>query len=123
MLQHPEPERDHRGKDPVHKEIRGTLDQFRRIEILGPIDNPRYLLIRHGTVFGVKRKDYHAVPLRIGVRKEYAAIMHRAWLKYVGKEQLVYTRTKEASKTLLYARARAFSAGTKMAVKRMDRWV
>ncbi|MEN7342861.1 MAG: type III restriction endonuclease subunit R, partial [Pseudomonadota bacterium] len=92
-------------------------------EVLGPIENPRYLLIRYGKTLGKTRKDYHAVPTRIGVKKESAAIFHQAWLKYVGEAELLYTRTAEARKTLLYARAKAFSGGTKRAAKRSDRWV
>ncbi|NNE36370.1 MAG: type III restriction endonuclease subunit R, partial [Rhodothermales bacterium] len=64
-------------------------------EILGPIENPRYLVIRHDTFFGLKRKDYHAVPTRIGVKKEYAKTFHLAWQRYVGKADLLYTRTAE----------------------------
>lgn len=92
-------------------------------EILGPIENPRYLLIREGATLGIKRKDYHAVPTRIGVKKEFATVFHQAWLKYVGKAELIYTRTTVTRKTLLHARARAFSAGTTKAVNRTDRWV
>ena len=92
-------------------------------EILGPIENPRYLLVRHGTTLGIRRKDYHAVPARIGVKKEYATVLHQAWLKYVGRADLIYTRTPETRKALLSARARAFSSGTKKLIKRIDRWV
>ncbi|MEM8493675.1 MAG: DEAD/DEAH box helicase family protein [Pseudomonadota bacterium] len=92
-------------------------------EILGPIENPRYLLVRHGATLGINRKDYHAVPTRIGVKKEFAAVFHKAWQRYVGNADLIYTRTAETKKTLLFARAKAFSAGTKKVVKRTDRWV
>jgi superfamily II DNA or RNA helicase len=92
-------------------------------EILGPIENPRYLLVRRGTTLGIKRKDYHAVPTRIGVKKEFATVFHQAWQRYVGNADLIYTRTAESRKTLLFARAKAFSGGTKKAVKRTDRWV
>ncbi len=92
-------------------------------EILGRIENPRYLLVRHGMTAGIKRKDYHAVPTRIGVKKEYATIFHQAWQRYVGNADLIYTRTAETRKILLFARAKAFSGGTKKAVKRADRWV
>ncbi len=92
-------------------------------EVLGPIDRPRYLLVRHGTMLGIKRKDYHAVPTRIGVKKEFATIFQKAWQKYVGEADLIYTRTPETRTTLLMARARAFSASTKKYVKRIDRWV
>jgi len=92
-------------------------------EILGPIENPRYLLVRHGKTLGIERKDYHAVPTRIGVRKEFAVIFQQAWERYVGKAELIYTRTSATRRILLYARAKAFSGGAKEAVKRTDRWV
>lgn len=92
-------------------------------EVLGPIDSPRYLLVRHGTMIGFRRKDYHAVPTRIGVKKEFATIFQKAWQRYVGDADLIYTRTTETRKTLLMARARAFSASTRKLVKRTDRWV
>lgn len=92
-------------------------------ELLGPIENPRYLLVRHGKTLGFRRKDFHAVPTRIGAKKEYATILHQAWKKYVGDAELIYTRATETRKTLLAARARAFSGGTRSAAKRIDRWV
>ena len=92
-------------------------------DILGPIENPRYLLIRHGEILGFRRRDYHSVPNIIGVKKEYASIFHQAWQRYVGNTDLVYTRTAQTRKLLLFARARAFSSETKRAVKRTDRWV
>ena len=92
-------------------------------EILGSIDNPRYLIVRYGRSFGVRREDFHSVPSRIGIKKEFATVFHQAWLRYVGDAELVYTRTAETRKILLHARARAFSSGTKKAVKRMDRWL
>ena len=92
-------------------------------EVLGPIDSPRYLLVRHGSMIGMKRKDYHAVPTRIGVKKEFATIFKKAWEKYVGEADLIYTRTQETRKTLLMARARAFSESTRKYVKRTDRWI
>ncbi len=92
-------------------------------ELLGPIENPRYLLVRYGTTLGIERKDYHAVPTRIGVKKEFATLFHQAWQRYVGNADLIYTRNADTRKTLLFARAKAFSGGTKKAVKRTDRWV
>ncbi|MEM1174699.1 MAG: DEAD/DEAH box helicase family protein [Pseudomonadota bacterium] len=92
-------------------------------EILGPIENPGYLIVRRGATLGFKRKDFHAVPTRIGVKKEFASVFYKAWERYVGSAELIYTRTTETRKTLLHARARAFSNGTKNAVRRSDRWV
>ena len=92
-------------------------------EILGPIENPRYLLIRRTRLLGLNRTDYHAVPARIGVKKEFATVFVQAWQRYVGEAELLYTRNAENRRKLLHARVRAFSAGAKKAAKRTDRWV
>jgi hypothetical protein len=86
------------------------------------VDNPRYLILREGTVYGMKRDDYHAVPLKLGVKKETAQMFYNAWCKYVGPTELIYTRTEEGRKALLKARMKAFSALFSKQVKREDRW-
>ncbi|NLT65093.1 MAG: hypothetical protein GXX84_00655 [Acidobacteria bacterium] len=90
-------------------------------EILGPIENPRYLIIREGNVLGRKRKDYHAVPTLLGVRKEMAELFLQAWQRRVGPADLIYTRAAENRPILLRARARAFSNAA-AAVERLERW-
>ena len=92
-------------------------------ELLAPIENPRYLIIRHGRWLGRNRTDYHAVPTRLGLRKENATLLHQAWQRYVGDAELIYTRVRDNRRILLHARARAFSAGTEALVNRTDRWV
>jgi superfamily II DNA or RNA helicase len=91
-------------------------------EILGPIDNPRYIILREGTVYGMQRDDYHTVPLRLGVKKETAQMFYKAWCKYVGPTEMIYTRTDEGKKLLLKAKMRAFSTLFAKQVKREDRW-
>lgn len=91
-------------------------------EILSPIENPRYLVVRPGIFLGISRNDYHTVPIRLGVRKEFAQVFHRAWRKYVGPGELIYTRTTEGRAMLIKARMRAFSAAFQNEIKRQDRW-
>lgn len=91
-------------------------------EILAPIDNPRYLIIREGTVYGLKRDDYHAVPLKLAVKKEYAQIFYKAWCRYVGPTEMIYTRTNQGRQRLLQAKMRAFSSVFERKIKRQDRW-
>lgn len=95
-------------------------DCFR--ELLGSIDNPRYLVTREGVFMGSVREDFHAVPLKLGVKKEYAEIFYRAWRKYVGPAELIYTRSGEGRKELLKARVKAFSSICQKSAKRQDRW-
>jgi hypothetical protein len=79
-------------------------------EVVDPIDNPRYLLVRK-TFFGRwLRKDYHAVPQIIGNKKEFAEYYAKMWSRYVGSMELVYTRTTEGRKLLLKARTHSVSA-------------
>lgn len=92
-------------------------------EILAPIDNPRYLVIRAGSFWGMARDDYHAVPLRLAVTKEQANIFYRCWSKYVGPGDLIYCRSDSGRDSLLKARMQAFSSVFKPGSKRQDRWL
>lgn len=91
-------------------------------EIIAPIENPRYLIVRSDTRFGTRRKDYHAVPARLGARKEDAQLFLEAWIRRVGPAELVYTRSAENRPLLLHARARAFSNAMQRVSRRVDRW-
>lgn len=91
-------------------------------EILAPIDNPRYLVVRKGTRSNRNRQDYHAVPLVLATRKEFAETFTHAWRKYVSPTRLIYTRSEEGRQLLLKARAHAFSAVFQRMVRRQDRW-
>jgi hypothetical protein len=91
-------------------------------EILGPIENPRYLLTRHERRRFGGSADYHAVPQLLGVKKERAQLLYHAWKKRVGPGKLIYTRTPENRKLLLKARARAFSTAMTHSSERVDRW-
>ena len=91
-------------------------------ELLGPIENPRYMLTRAGAGWFVGRKDYHAVPQILAVRKELAAALHKAWRRELGGGDLIYTRSDEGRRTLLRARTRAFSSAFAETVRRVDRW-
>lgn len=91
-------------------------------EILGPVDSPRYLILRSGHLYGMPRDDYHAVPLKIAVKKEFAQIFYEAWCRYVGPTELIYTRNEEGRRRLLKAKMQSFSAVFARQVKRDDRW-
>ena len=91
-------------------------------EILAPIESPRYLVLRQGTFLGMTRDDYHAVPMRFGVKKDLAKIFYKAWCKYVGPSELIYTRSKEGRTSLLKAKMRSFSSAFEDKIKRQDRW-
>ncbi|HPF38716.1 MAG TPA: DEAD/DEAH box helicase family protein [Phycisphaerae bacterium] len=91
-------------------------------EILAPIDNPRYLIVRRGSRWIGQSIDYHAVPTILGERKEQASVFHRAWTRQVGGSSLIYTRTPEGWSALLRARVMAFSSTDREAAQRLDQW-
>lgn len=92
-------------------------------DILGPVQNPRYLLVRRSWLGPRRRADYHAVPIVIGQRKEWADYFHRQWLAEVGSSRLVFTRTADGRLLLLKARARSFAAGFQRVVDRRSAWL
>lgn len=87
-------------------------------EVLGPIENPRYLLVRRSHLGNISRIDYHSVPRAVGKSKKHASFFHKKWNRYVGEAELAYTRTVEGRSTLLKARTRALSSAF---VKKADR--
>ena len=92
-------------------------------EILGPVQNPRYLLERRSWLMGLARSDYHTVPMLIGQRKESAEAFHQEWCGRVGNSRLVFTRTSDGRIALLRARARSFAAGFQRRVDRRSAWL
>lgn len=91
-------------------------------QILGPVDNPRYLLVRRSRLGPLLRIDYHAVPDLIGQNKKTATYFAKRWNRYVGPSSLVYTRTVEGRLALLQARTRALSAAFRKRTDRISVW-
>ena len=79
-------------------------------ELLGPIQNPRYLLVRTGGRWGGRQVDYHAVPALLGARKEVAEHFLEQWRRQVGTLHLIYARTADGRRALLRARVMSFAA-------------
>lgn len=92
-------------------------------EILGPVQNPRYLLVRKSWFGRIARTDYHAVPTTIGARKEDAETLATLWRQRIGTSQLVFTRNKKGRQLLLKARMRSFAAGFQRSVDRRSAWL
>lgn len=92
-------------------------------EILGPVQNPRYLLVRTSWLGPKRRVDYHAVPAALGARKEHAEGFAELWRDGVGTSRLVFTRTAEGRRVLLRARASSFAAGFQRTVDRRSVWL
>ena len=92
-------------------------------EALGPIQNPRYLLVRKSRLGRKGRADYHAVPTALAARKSDAESFAHQWQERIGNSELVFTRSTEGRKALLRARMRSFAAGFQRSVDRRSAWV
>lgn len=74
-------------------------------ELLQPIDNPKYLLIKTNWLRKkLKLHNFFSVPEIFGVRKKECLVFQSCWNKHLGKSKLVYTRTMNGRKLLLKAR-------------------
>ncbi|MEO9133177.1 MAG: DEAD/DEAH box helicase family protein [Sphingomonas sp.] len=91
-------------------------------EILGPVQNPRYLLVRESWLGRTLRVDFHAVPGVLGQRKELAEYFARRWKIRVGGAKLVFTRSGNGRHVLLRARARSLAAGFQRAIDTVSAW-
>ena len=91
-------------------------------EVLSPVQNSRYILVRSSMLGRFGRIDYHPVPAVIGQKKENAELFARLWHRYVGSSKLVYTRSVEGRLTLLQARTKALSSAFRKRTDRISRW-
>ncbi len=78
-------------------------------EILNPIENPRYILVRRGSFFFFTQKDYHAVPSLIATNKKHTIYFTQQWRKLIGPCDMVYTRSEKGRAFMLKTRKYAFS--------------
>lgn len=92
-------------------------------EVLGPVQNPRYLLERRSWLGLFSRSDFHAIPSAIAAKKEWAEDFHAAWNSNVGSSRLIFTRTSEGRVTLLRARTRSLAAGFQRRIDRRSAWL
>lgn len=91
-------------------------------EILGPIENPRYLILRKSLLAKITRIDYHSVPEVLASKKNYAELFHKTWLKMVSDGDLIYTRSPAGRAVLLRARMRSLSSAFQKTSDRMKVW-
>ena len=91
-------------------------------EVLGPIQNPRYLLTRNSAEGFLPRRDYHAVPRALPSDKEKAMLFHNHWQRRLGPADLIYTKSDDGRRQLLKARARTFANAFQPRAHRLDRW-
>ena len=107
-----------RGGTPFEKSLYLNALQ----ELLDPIENPRYLLVRKVRIGPAEQVDYHAVPEVLGTRKDRAQHLARTWKRLVGPVELVYTRSQAGREVLLRAREQAVAAGFQKPSERRRCW-
>lgn len=92
-------------------------------EIVTPVDNPRYLIIRRSTIFSlINQKDYHSVPDILGKHKSLANKLANFWNKLVGNCTLIFTRNSEGRAILLKARFNSLASEFHEKAERSNRW-
>ena len=78
------------------------------VELLSPIENPRYLLIGKGLLGGYNYKLSYACPSILGKKKEYVEILARKLQSGAGKFQPVYTHRENGRELILKCRRRSY---------------
>lgn len=92
-------------------------------EIIGTINNPRYVIIRKNTFLGIVNQcDFHSVPELIAQNKKTAEYFEKQWSRFVGTCELVYTRTIEGRKILLKSRVNSLSSEFEDKTERINKW-
>jgi superfamily II DNA or RNA helicase len=91
-------------------------------QLLGQVDNPKYLLVRRSRFLGWTQLDYHAVPETLSARKADAEVFLNNWVKRVSDAELISVRSREGRKILLQARAAAYSGQFTPTSERLGRW-
>ncbi|WP_417352994.1 DEAD/DEAH box helicase family protein [Flavobacterium alkalisoli] len=92
------------------------------MEIVAPVDSPRYIIIRKSKKNFLIQRDYHAVPDIIGRNKKTAEHFAALWEKFVGDCELIYTRTPVGRRILLKSRLKSLSAQLDPQPERGNKW-
>ena len=87
-------------------------------ELLSPIENPRYLLIRKSGLFGYNYALSFACPSIIGRKKEYAQVLADKLKATSGKFEAVYTHREGGRKMILKCRKYAYITQNEKIVNR-----
>ncbi|QNK64654.1 DEAD/DEAH box helicase family protein [Pedobacter sp. PAMC26386] len=92
-------------------------------EVIGIIDNPRYVMIRKSSLFSIfTQADYHAVPEILARNKNLAEYLMAQWSALVGPCKLIFTRTLEGRKLLLQSRMQSLSSEFVQKTEQVNKW-
>ncbi|WP_233098769.1 DEAD/DEAH box helicase family protein [Aureibaculum flavum] len=104
-------------------QIESTLFINALNEMLQPIENPRYVIVKD--VWYRKKLDiqnYFPVPQLFGDKKERCEIFLKNWSDHMGKSNVFYTRHLEGRKMLVKARLFHISGAIKEVTKKSIIW-
>lgn len=93
------------------------------MELLSPVQNPRYLLRRYGKVLGMGQVDYHAVPTAIATRRDHADFFLTRWKQHIGKARMDFTRSAHGRRMLVKARSSSLAVGMRSPLERRSMWI
>ena len=93
-------------------------------EIVGKIDNPRYIIIRKSSflVF-LKQRDFHSVPELLGKNKLLAEYFANQWRQLAGDCELVFTRTVEGRRLILKSKMKSLASQFDDKIEQVNKWV
>jgi superfamily II DNA or RNA helicase len=92
-------------------------------EILSPVGNPRYVIIRKNRfMLFIRQKDYHSVPESLGQNKNLAEYFKTQWERCVGACNLIFTRTIRGRKLLIKSRMESLSAQFADKLEYVNKW-
>tara|TARA_B100000949_G_scaffold235237_1_gene257243 strand:+ start:1032 stop:3752 length:2721 start_codon:yes stop_codon:yes gene_type:complete len=92
-------------------------------EIISPVDNPRYVIIRKSRLLPfIWQKDYHSVPEILGRNKSSSTFFKNKWEEFVGRCELIYTRTIEGRRMLLKSRMKSLASQFEENLEHVNKW-
>ncbi len=91
-------------------------------EILDPVEDPRYILVRSSKLLLKIRRDYHSVPKILSRKKWHAETFEYMWNKFVSSGKVYYTRKTKGRELLLKARGESLAASFIPKAERMSVW-
>jgi hypothetical protein len=119
---------DKMGGIACHLEGRTNLERSIFInslmEIVGPVVNPRYMIVRRSKLLGVvKQEDNHAVPEVLSRNKTVARYLANEWQMRDGTCDVIFTLSIEGRRLLLKCRLKPLSAQFEEYVEQQSRWL
>lgn len=92
-------------------------------EILAPIENPKYFIVRKGILMRLlKQRDFHAVPEVLSRNKDAAMFFKEEWERVVGSCTLFSARTIPGRKMLLKSRIHSLASQFEDKIERVNKW-